>query len=142
MAVSIIDHLNAALKDQLSCISQCFLHARILKHRSHIEMADGEYKESIEAMKHADMLVERILALDGVPTMQASGPVAIGDTLDAIVTYDLRLKEAVRARLSPALAACRAEADEVSGRLLLRILSSVEEHIRYLQRESKELDAA
>jgi bacterioferritin len=137
-----IAQLNSALTQQLACINQCFLHARILKHKGFVKLADEEYKESIEAMKHSDMLVERILSLGGIPNMQEVGAIAIGETVDAILEHDLALKEAVKAQLQQALEHCRANRDKASEALIAKILSTVEEHIDYIHSQREQLAAA
>lgn len=128
----IIAHLNDALKNQLTCINQCFLHARMLKHQGHLQSADTEYKESLDAMKHSDMLVERILSLGGLPNLQEIGQLLVGDTYPNMLAYDLKLKEVARGQLRPAIVVCHEKADAVSAALLTRILTNIEEHIVYL----------
>lgn len=136
---SLISDLNTALSLQLACINQCFLHARILKHKGMMELADGEYKESIEAMKHADMIVERILALGAIPNMREIGAFEVGEHADDILANDLTLKKAVAAQLSQAIA----RADETATRgLLAKILHNIEEHIAYIHNQLMQLDAA
>lgn len=132
----LISQLNAVLKSQLTCINQCFLHARILKHQGLMALADGEYKESIDSMKFSDKLVERILALGGIPNMQDLGELKIGASVAEMMAYDLELKEQVAALLEPARAVCRDKNDMASESLLADIAKTVQEHIVYLQSQT------
>lgn len=138
----IIHQLNEALRMQLTSINQCFLHARILKHRGLMQLADGEFKESLDSMKYADHLVERILGLGGAPHMQPMGEIKVGDDRASMLACDIELKEEVREQLAGAIAVCVAHKDAASTEILQRILASVEEHIRYIEREKGQMDAA
>jgi bacterioferritin len=135
---TIIAHLNSALKNQLTCVNQCFLHARMLKHQGQLALADGEYKESIDAMKHSDMLVEHILSLGGLPNLQELGRLMVGETLPDMLACDLKLKENTRTQLQAAIAFCKEKSDEASCHLLGRILQNIEEHIGYLDKTLRE----
>jgi bacterioferritin len=132
----IITHLNEALKNQLTCVNQCFLHARMLKHQGQLQLADGEYKESIDSMKFSDMLVEHILSLGGLPNLQELGSLMVGATLPEMLACDLKIKEHTRAQLQSAIAFCDAGKDEASRRLLEKILMSIEEHIGYIHQQA------
>ncbi len=138
----VIAQLNEALRMQLTCINQCFLHARILKHGGLMELADGEFKESLDSMKFADQLVERILTLGGMPHMQPMDEIKIGRARGEMLACDLQLKEEVKAQLVPAISACRECKDEASAALLLKILAMVDEHIGYIHEQRGALDAA
>lgn len=138
----IIAYLNDALKNQLTCINQCFLHARMLKYQGHMQSADTEYKESIDAMKHSDMLVEHILALGGLPNLQELGQLLVGDTYPNMVAYDLKLKEITGAQLKTAILACYEKSDVASAQLLSRILANIEDHITYLHQKIETLKIA
>ncbi len=131
----ILSCLNDALKNQLTCINQCFLHARMLKHQGHVQSADTEYKESIDAMKHSDMLVEHILSVGGLPNLQELGQLLVGDTYPNMVAYDLQLKEITARQLKTAIETCERHSDGASAQLLGRILANIEEHIVYLRRK-------
>lgn len=131
----IIAHLNGALRNQLTCINQCFLHARMLKHQGHLQSADTEYKESLDSMKYSDMLVERILALGGLPNLQEIGQLLVGDTYPNMMTCDLKLKEVARDQLKPAIETCRQKGDAASAGLLEKILANIEEHVVYLHQK-------
>lgn len=135
----IVADLNQALSLQLACINQCFLHARILKHKNMLELADGEYKESIEFMKHADMVVERILSLGAIPNMQEIAGFKVGETVADILRFDLELKKTVGAQLTSALARC---SDSASASVIQKILRTVDEHVEYIHSQMKQLDAA
>jgi bacterioferritin len=128
----LIAHLNVALKNQLTCVNQCFLHARMLKHQGQLALADGEYKESIDSMKFSDMLVEHILSLGGLPNLQELGQLMVGETLPEMLACDLKIKESVRGQLQSAIAYCDGKGEDASGRLLGKILGNIEEHISYI----------
>ncbi len=136
MKTDLIALLNIALKGQLTCINQCFLHARILKHQGEIARADEEYKESIEAMKHADMLVERILALAAMPNLQELDQLMVGQSLDEMTQNDLAQKEKARAQLQAALAA----SDPATAQIIEHILANVEAHIGYLHTQGNHVN--
>jgi len=138
----IIDQLNLVLKAQLACVNQCFLHARILKHQGLMELADGEYKESIDAMKFADKLLERILALGGMPNMQDMGKFKTGKAMADMMQYDMELKEENKALMESALAICEKKQDQISVELLRKMLDSVNEHIVYLRAQRTRVSAA
>lgn len=137
-----IKQLNETLRMQLTCINQCFLHARILKHRGLMALADGEFKESLDSMKFADQLVERILALGGMPNMQPLGEVKVGEAREAMLACDLELKQEIKSQIETALAACAQNSDLTSVSLLEKILASVNEHICYINSQIGQLDAA
>lgn len=126
---TISDALNAALKHVLTAINQYFLHARMLKHMGHVALADDKYRESINAMRQADKLVEHLLALGGAPQMQDLGALSIGADKDAILTADRALEEATRRQLEEGVALCRQQGDMGSTALLEKLLASVSERI-------------
>lgn len=131
----IIIHLNEALKNQLTCVNQCFLHARMLKHQGQLQLADGEYKESIDSMKFSDMLVEHILSLGGLPNLQELGQLMVGETLPQMLKCDLKIKEKTYAQLESAITFCAAAGEEGSCLVLKKILVSIGEHIGYIHRQ-------
>lgn len=137
-----IEQLNSVLKAQLACVNQCFLHARILKHQGLMDLADGEYKESIDAMKFADKLLERILALGGMPNMQDMGKFKTGKAMADMMAYDLELKEDNKALMESVLAFCEKKQDQISVELLRKMLDSVNEHIAYLRAQHTQTSAA
>lgn len=137
----IIKHLNTTLKNELSGINQYFLHARMLKHFGFKKLADHEYKESIDEMKHADQLVERIFFLGGLPNLQDIGKLLIGETVEEIIRCDLKLEERAHIDLKAAITFCESCEDYVSADLLHRIQESEEEHIDYLQQQLRLIEA-
>jgi len=128
-----INHLNAVLKNKLTGINQYFLHARILKHQGDMRLADCEYKASIDAMKHSDMLVEHILSLGGRPQLQELGALQIGDKSGDMLRNDLSHAEKTLAELESAIAHCEETKDNATGNLLAKILESQQERIVFIE---------
>ncbi len=137
----VVRHLNEVLKNELTAINQYFLHARMLKHMGLMKLADHEYKESIDEMRHADKLVERILFLGGIPNLQDLGKLFIGENVQEILQCDLRLEEKGHGDLRNGIAASDAAQDYVSSDLLQSIQKSEEEHILFLQTQLKLIEA-
>jgi bacterioferritin len=129
----VIEYLNKALYNELTAINQYFLHAKMLKNWGFNELAKHEYEESIDEMKHADKLSERILFLDGLPNFQALGKLRIGETPREILECDLALEQDAVPLLREAIKYCETVADYVSRKLLADILDSEEEHIDWLE---------
>jgi bacterioferritin len=129
----VIEHLNRALYNELTAINQYFLHAKMFKNWGLKELAEHEWKESIDEMKHADKLIERILFLDGLPNLQALGKILIGQTPLEALQCDLRLEQAAVPDLKAAIAHCESCTDYISRELFEAILESEEEHIDWLE---------
>jgi len=129
----VIDFLNLALKNELTAINQYFLHARILKDWGLKELADKEFHESIDEMKHADQLIERILFIEGLPNVQDLGKISIGQHTLEILECDLKLEMEACPLLKDAIAYCESIKDYVSRELFANILESEEEHIDWLE---------
>jgi bacterioferritin len=136
----VIEYLNKALYNELTAINQYFLHAKMLKNWGFKELAEHEYKESIDEMKHADKLSERILFLDGLPNFQALGKLRIGETPREILECDLLLEQEALPLLRDAIAYCESVADYVSRQLFANILDSEEEHIDWLETQLSVID--
>jgi bacterioferritin len=129
----VIEFLNKALFNELTAINQYFLHAKMLKNWGLKELAEHEYKESIDEMKHADRLAERILFLDGLPNFQALGKIRIGEAPRELLECDLALEMEALPVLREAIAYCEATRDAVSRKLFTDILDSEEEHIDWIE---------
>ncbi|SHM36986.1 bacterioferritin [Rhodanobacter sp. OK091] len=129
----VIEFLNKVLYNELTAINQYFLHYRMLKDWGYAELAEHEYKESIEEMKHADHLIERILFLDGLPNLQHLGKLRIGENVLESMQGDLDLELAAVVDLRAAIAHSEGIADYISRDLFKDILHDEEEHIDWLE---------
>ena len=129
----VIELLNKALYNELTAINQYFLHAKMLKNWGLKELAEHEYHESIDEMKHADKLSDRILFLDGLPNFQALGKLKIGESPREILQCDLALELEAVPLLRQAIAHCESVGDFVSRQLCADILDSEEEHIDWIE---------
>jgi bacterioferritin len=131
----VIEHLNTQLTNELTAINQYFLHARTLAHWGVTKLGKQEYHESIDEMKHADHLIQRILFLDGLPNVQRMNQVAVGETVEEILQADMRLEEKALTDLREAIAYCESVRDFVSRELFVDILESEEEHVDFIERQ-------
>jgi bacterioferritin len=131
----VIEHLNTQLTNELTAINQYFLHARILRHWGVTKLGAHEYKESIEEMRHADWLIERILFLGGLPNLQRLNQVLVGQTVEEILRADLAIEEKATGDLREGIAYAESVRDFVSRDLLLKILENEEEHVDFLDRQ-------
>jgi bacterioferritin len=129
----VIGYLNKALYNELTAINQYFLHSKMLKNWGLKELAEHEYKESIDEMRHADWLAERILFLEGLPNFQALGKLRIGETPRELLECDLALEMDGLPLLREAIAYAESIGDYVSRQLFAKILDSEEEHVDWLE---------
>ena len=129
----VISHLQAQLKNELTAINQYFMHYRMLKHWGFGKLAKKEYEESMGEMKHADMLMDRIFMLDGLPNLQDLGKLMIGEDVPEILACDLGLERGAQATVKEGMAHCESVRDYVSRDLLQTILDDTEEHIDFLE---------
>ena len=129
----VIEYLNAVLKGELTAINQYFLHYRLLDNWGVKKLAKYEYHESIDEMKHADKLMERILFLDGFPNLQALGRLRIGENPLEVLRADLALELDAVPLLREAIAYCETANDYVSRKLFADILESEEEHVDWIE---------
>lgn len=136
----VIEYLNRALFNELTAINQYFLHAKMLKNWGLKELADHEYHESIDEMKHADKLTERILFLDGLPNYQALGKLRIGENVRELLGCDLALEYDALPVLREAIGYCESVGDFVSRKLFADILESEEEHIDWIETQLSLMD--
>ena len=130
----VIEYLNDALKNELTAINQYFLHYRLLDHWGVQRLAKWEYEESIDEMKHADWLAERILFLEGLPNFQMLGRLRIGETVEEVLKSDLELEKEAIPLLRDGIQHCESVRDYVTRDLLKRILENEEEHVDTLER--------
>ena len=129
----VIEHLNKVLKNELTAINQYFLHSRMLKDWGLMTQADKEFEESVDEMKHADQLIERILFLEGLPNLQELGKLMIGENTQEILESDLKLERIAEPDLREAIEYSESVKDFVSRELFESILTSEEEHIDFLE---------
>ena len=130
---AVIDALNDVLGGELIGINQYFVHAKMCKNWGFQRIAEVNYKESIDEMKHAEKIVERILFLDGVPNLQKLGKILVGETVPEQLKNDLALEIDAVKKLNQAIALCVAEGDNTSRELLEEILESEEDHVDWLE---------
>ena len=129
----VIEYLNKALKNELTAINQYFLHARMYKNWGLEKLNEKEYEESIDEMKHADQIIERILMIEGLPNLQDLGKLYIGQNVLEMLECDLEQEMIAIPLLREAIAFCEKESDYVSRELFEKILESEEEHVDWIE---------
>ena len=131
----VIQTLNKVLYNELIAVNQYLLHSRMFKNWGITRLAEAEFKESVDEMKHADALVERILFLEGLPNLQDLGKLLIGEDVKEMLECDLTLERQAIPVLKDGIALCEEKADFVSRQLLDSILASEEEHVDWLEEQ-------
>lgn len=131
----VIDFLNKALLNELTAINQYWLHYRMLDNWGVKKLAEYERHESIDEMKHADKLADRILMLDGLPNFQSLGRLHVGENVEEVLKADLATEHEALPLLKEAIAHCEAVRDYVSRDLFAEILGNEEEHVDFLEKQ-------
>jgi bacterioferritin len=135
----VIQFLNKVLANELTAINQYFLHSRMYKDWGIAHLAAKEYEESIDEMKHADQLIERILFLEGLPNLQDLNKLLVGENVKEMIECDLKLEEIAHKDLKEAVVYCEQVQDYTSRELFRGILDSEEEHIDWLETQLEQI---
>ncbi|HXV06487.1 MAG TPA: bacterioferritin [Burkholderiales bacterium] len=136
----VLEYLNKVLTNELTAINQYFLHARMFRNWGFKKLDEYEYHESLDEMKHADQLINRILFLEGLPNLQQLGKLLIGESVPEALRCDLGLEMQALPLLREAIAHCEAVSDYISRELLEDILDSEEEHVDWLETQLELID--
>ena len=134
---AVIEALNSILKAELTAINQYFVHAKMCSNWGYSKLGDHIRDESIDEMKHAERLVDRVLYFDGFPNLQRLAPIRVGETVEEQFASDLQLEYAAVERLNQGVALCVAKGDNGTRELLAEILVSEEEHIDWLETQQE-----
>src|SRR3954468_3494202 len=133
----VITLLNDVLTAELTAVNQYFLHSRLCQHWGYQRLAEKVRKESIEEMKHADELIDRILYLEGLPNLQRYGKVNVGQTVPEQFKLDLEVEYEAVKRFNDVLEACRAAGDNGTREILERMLREEEAHVDWLETQQE-----
>ena len=136
----IISQLNIILKNELTAINQYFLHSRMIRDWGFERLAAKIYEESIGEMKHADLIIERVLLLDGLPNLQALGKLKIGEDTEEIFTADLSLEMTNQSCLKVAIQHCEEKRDYVTREIFQQILNDTEDHIDWIETQQSRIE--
>jgi bacterioferritin len=136
----VLEYLNKVLTNELTAINQYFLHARMFRNWGFKKLDEYEYHESLDEMKHADKLINRILFLEGLPNLQQLGKLLIGESVPEALRCDLSLEMQALPLLREAITHCEAVNDYISRELLEDILDSEEEHVDWLETQLELID--
>ncbi len=129
----VIEYLGKALQNEMTAINQYFLHSRMLNDWGMTELGHKVYEESVDEMKHADELIQRILFLEGLPNLQSLNKLLIGENEKEILECDLQMEKQAMPLLRDAIACCENVSDYVSRQVFVAILESEEEHVDWLE---------
>jgi bacterioferritin len=136
----VVDYLNRVLTNELTAINQYFLHARMFRHWGLNKLDEYEYRESVDEMKHADLLINRILFLEGLPNLQQLGKLLIGESVPEALKCDLQLEMMAIPLLREAIAYCESSTDYITRELFEDILEGEEEHVDWLETQLALID--